>query len=257
MEIKKENIIEYVNLVLNKEFESIEVSLFDDVKKHILKNEKFNNNFIQKHVIDNIDRTINNSHKDKDFKLNQETVNLIAEYIIEITTNEKHFFYQFKDSIIRCINEKAFKGFIWVEDEMIFLLIAIIEHVKSYYYLLEVCKIDEKYNLNKKRDKVKIENAIDLLKQYTNDLNVDYYLDTIKAHKKDVTEETIYSCFFCQLTKMIKEIFPSLPNYQLENISKDIISITLNIENIKDYRIYNNIEHLEYKGFKLRRYTNK
>ncbi len=80
--------------------------------------------------------------------MDQEIINLITDYINEIITNEKHFFYQYRESIIRLISEKAIYNY-FNEDDMIDLLVAIIKSIKNYSCLLEVFKINKKYNLNK------------------------------------------------------------------------------------------------------------
>ena len=264
--INKNEVIEYIKLICNTTNTSLDEDLMKSVKKHILKKDKFNNEYIKKHIIADIDRKIGNFEKDKDFVLDDNTIERIANYLQRIINEEeKHFFYQFRETIIRAIRDKEGISFennkinrcaIWSdEDEIIHLFIFIIENIKLYAYLLKLCDEDEKFNLNKKRDSKKIDNAICTLKNYTNDLNLIYYLNDLQIHKRDVTRETIYSCMFCNITLIIKECYPELSNYKLEEIARPIISHTLNIVEMKDYRIFEYTKIIEYKGYKLKQYS--
>lgn len=274
--INKSEIIEYIKLICNTNNTSLGEDLLKGVKKHILKKDKFNNEYIKKHIIADIDRKIDNFEKDKDFVLDDTIIDMLAETIKTALYDERHFFPIFKESIIRAIRDKEGISFvnnkisrcsIWSDEvEIIFLLISIIENIKLYAYLLKLCDEDERFNLNKKRDSIKIDNAIYTLKKYTNDLNLIYYLSNLQIHKRDVTRETIYSCLFCDSAKMIKEVLPNISDDKLEHIAQGIVNIFKpNKEKPKDekngekahYKICKYTKIIEYKGYKLRQYSKK
>jgi hypothetical protein len=239
---------DYIKNIHNYNKESLNVSIFDEAKKQILKEEIFRGRFVKKYIIDSIDRNIEN-FKFTNFEIDEGQISNIINYIEKI--KDKDFFIYFNEAIEENFINSGFSENI---DELL-LIVSLISSILTFLHILELYKEDEKMLIVKKRDKQKIKNAIDLLSIYSNDSNVLHYLKIIDIYEKEISRETLLSCFFCSITKNISETFPKMTNYKNEELAKEIMYYIFDSK--KEYRIYKNIEKIEYKGYFLKRYTTK
>lgn len=247
----RDEIISYIVELHNNRLIPLDENLFNDVKKHI-KNKYGESTYIKKHILDNIDRNINKSKRVFSYKISNDDIEIVTDYIRFIMDNEDHIFRLY---VIEAINERIYHwGFSENINEILFI-VGLFESILQYLHIIKLHDNDEKLLIVKKRDKKKIKDAIDLLSNYTNDPNVEYYLKTIDVYERDLTKETLNSCFFCTFSLIIKEAFPQLSNKEIEEFSKEVMREVFEIE--KDFRIYNNIEYITYKNYKLRRFTTK
>ena len=246
--INKNTTFDYIKKIHEYHKKSSTVSIFHEVKKQILKEEIFRGSFIKKYVIDSIDRNIENFEY-INFEIDNEQILNIVNYIERI--KDKQFFLYFNEAIE---NEFTDWGFSDNLDELL-LIVSLITSILTFLHILELYKEDEKMLLTKKRDKQKIKNAIELLSIYSNDSNVLHYLKTIDIYEKEISKETLLSCFFYSITRDIGETFPKITNHKNEELSREIMYLVFNSE--KEYRIYKNFEKIDYKGYFLKRYTTK
>lgn len=248
---KREEIEIYIQELHNKQLLPGDINLFKSIKKHII-NKYGESSYIKKYITDNIERNIEKLKRFEIYQIEKDDIDIIADYI-ELVINDKN--HIFRPYLIEAIKEKIFYNGFSENISEIISITGILDNIMDKLHILKLHDEDEKLLIIKKRDKKKIKDAIEVLTTYTNDPNVEHYLKTIDIYEKNLTKETLLSCAFCNLTFIIKESFTNLKKKEIEDLSKEIMKEIFLSE--KDYRIYNNVEYIQYKNYKLRKFTTK
>jgi len=227
----------------------VDRDLMNDYKSKILNNKEADAvDYIAKKIISDMDRHSLNIEK-RGFDINQIDLSNLIEYL-------KCDDFPFKEYFQEAIKNKLYKAFILSENSSeIIDMNLFISAIVSNLHILNLVKQDERLNLAKKENAEKIENAINTLLDYTNDNQVQHYLKTIKVQTRNITVNTILSCIFCDLYKILDE---ALPNLNKSKIQENIIIIMQQVFSTqKEYRYYKNTEKINFKGYKLRKFKAK
>ena len=248
-EITNEQIEQHIISFAKNEL-STSTDLMKKYKKTIVeKSNKMRNDnnldYIAKRIVDDMDRNLLNIEKNN-FDIKQIDLSKLIDYL-------KSDNFPLKDILFENINNKQLEMWGWGED--IFERIetnSLVSSIVNYIHILNLVANDEKQNLSKKRDADKIKNAIDTLLKYSNDEQVKYYLQSIEVRNRAVTTKTILSCIFCNLYKSIEESYPTHKKSFILDFAKSIMYYVF--DDNSDYREYESIEHINYKGYKLRKF---
>lgn len=246
--MKNEAIKEYIiELFHNKNEFLVDRVLFEKYEKIIKDSEPYEEmNYIQESVIGDIKRHYLNKSKDN-FNIDKIDLSSMIDYI-----NSNDFpFYKYLEEAVKYTH-----SFVGGENySRILDTQSLIKSLVTNLHILNLVRKDELENLARKRDSNKVLTAIDTLIKYSNDEQVKYYLETIEVRETAITEKTVLSCIFCDEFKILEEMFS-------EETKSNIVKMTNNImihvfSSSKDYRPYPNIEVIEYKGYKLRKFKEK
>ena len=229
----------------------VDVRLFDEVKEIIYSKYGQDFKYINYHVIEHIDREIQQLNK---YEINQEIKEenriKIVLFIKNILNDTAHPLQQYLSEAIK----QSDVNFVWGDNgNQILSINAIIRDIIFRFKLLELITEDEKILIMKKRDKHKINDAIKLLQIVSDDVHLLYHLDNIKKTKLDeqITKTNILGSIFYQFTKLLDKDF-SLNKSQVQKYSNDIMTQVFEVT--KDYRIYKKTKDFRYKEFYLTRY---
>jgi len=223
--------------------------LMNDYKSKILNNKETDAvDYIAKKIIGDMDRNLLNIEK-RVFDINKIDLRDLIDYL-------KSDDFPFKEYLQEAIKNKLYEPGVWSENcNKIIDMNSFISAIVSNLHILNLVKEDERLNLAKKENAEKIENAINTLLDYTNDYQVQYYLKTIRVQTRNITVNTILSCIFCSLYKMLEEM---ITNLNKSKIQENIIIIMQQVFNTqKEYRYYKNTENINFKGYKLRKFKAK
>ncbi len=246
----KNNKIQHYIDTLSHNVTPYDIILLEEIKDHIFSKYNTRIDFINQHVIDPIDRKISNTLK---FYSNQQIEAQYLEsliYYIESILDDKN--HSFNIPLQEAIKQNVTDTAIGEHTEQILIIVDILRITIKNIKILEVFEADEKALLTQKRDNAKIENAINILLDYSEDENLLYHLKQIQINDMGISRSKLLSSFFYNYTKIITR--GNLVNRtQAVQMSKDLISQIFNSN--KDYRIYSHTEIFQYKNLQLTRYT--
>ncbi|MDO8454985.1 MAG: hypothetical protein Q7S59_10485 [Sulfurimonas sp.] len=238
-----------INVVKYEREYFVDKHLMNDYKSKILDGRNENEaDYIAKKIISDMDRHLLNIEK-TNFDINQIDLSSLIEYL---KSND----FPFKEYLQEAILNKYDRTFgIWGDNaDFIFGTNSFICRIVEKLHILNLVKQDERLNVARKRDAKRIKNAISTLLDYTNDKQVEYYLKTIKPQTRDITRSTVLSCIFYDLYTILAKMLPTLSKNTIQDKTQSIVNLIFS-ETVTDYRYYQNIEIIEYKGYKLSKFV--
>lgn len=176
-----------------------DTGLLEDVKDIIYKQYGNDFNYINRYVIEPIDRQIDQLNKYyTNISIKQEQLSILADYLETIIKNKNHLLHE---HIKKAINENIINGG-WGEDiHHVLSIVGILQNILKDFHIINLFEKDEKLLITAARDRHKITEAIQLLSTYSNDLHLLHYLNNIHIEEKTVSKRKILSSFFITMQK--------------------------------------------------------
>lgn len=245
--ITDEQIKQHIINVIDNELKFfVDRHLMNDYKSKILNNREADTiDYIAKIIINDMNRHLMNIEK-SNINLNKIDLNSLIKYL---KSND----FPFREYLYEAVENKLYKPFMLSENcSEIIDMNLFVSAIVSNLHILNLVEQDERLNLAKKENAKKIENAINTLLDYTNDNQVQHYLKTIKVQTRNITVNTILSCIFCDLYKILEEMLSNLNKSKIQENIKIIMQQVFNTQ--KEYRYYKKTEKINFKGYKLRKF---
>lgn len=246
--IGQEQITQYINLLSSGK--SIgDVSLYQDIKQLICSKYGTNFEYLNNTIINSIDRQIKQVDKYyTNYTLSDKQLKLITEYIINILNDNNHPLQRyFHIAISHNIIDTG-----WGEDIHLSIFAGeILQNIFRGFNILMLHSIDEKMIITKTRDKKKINQAIELLLGYSDNVHLEYYLNKIKEDVSVVSLTTIYSSLFYHYTQIFMHNF-KMNKSQATKLSSEILFYVFDCS--VEHRISNKTKSYIYKDFTLTKY---
>ena len=246
-----DKILHHINTI-SQNVTIYDAKLLEEIKDHISSKYDTRINFIQEHVIDPIDRKITNTLKFYIHKqIDPQYLESLMYYIENILDDKSHYFnIPLQEAIKQNVIQSATGDY----TDQIFIIVDILKATIRNIKIIQLFEADKKVLLTQKRDHLKIENAINILLDHTEDENLIYHLKQIKLNDSGISQSKLLSSFFYTYTK-ICTLGHLVNNTQAVQIAKDLMSQIFNSN--KDYRIYNHTETFIYKDMHFTRYISK
>lgn len=254
IEISKEQIKEHIINVTKYEF-SASTDLMGEYKEIILAKSKEkrldgddNLDYVAKKIIGDMDRTLSNLELNN-FDIKKIDLNCLVEYLISDN-------FPLKEILKEAISDKQVTMCGWGENIFEILdMNGLLSSIVNDIHILNLVSNDEKQNLSRKRDSKKVKSAIDTILNYSNDEQLKFYLQSIEIKDRAITTKTILSCIFCSLYKSIEESHTNKSKVFILDFTKSIMYYVF--DDSSDYRVYDNLEYIKYKGYNLRKFIEK
>ena len=227
--------------------------IIQEAKRTIL--EHFGNStYIGKHIIEHLDRVIQN--KKHNISLSKEQIENTVAFLSNIYDECRHTLHT---PIKYMIDNRlyTFNGFIGnIDERQIYGAISIIEAVIQAHYLSNLVKKDSVNNLQQKKDldREKIDKAKKILMAYIDDIEIKHCINSIHIHKNPVSEKIIQRSLFYRLTVILGKTF-NLNKKEKEAAANYILNHCFN--QVKDMSIGKNTHTFNYKGYHLTYYKSK
>jgi hypothetical protein len=253
-----DNIKEYITKL--QEIESLphDIRKMGRIKEVINQEEKISLYFGQKTVA-YIDREIEYTNKrygKSHIELSDEHYSSLYGYIKKIKDNNSHYFHTPAVNLIKDTKVyqagKAFYGGEETDREM--RTQNIFTNIISDLKILQMFEEDEKQLLTKKRDKCKIDNAIETILKYTDDPHIQYYLGRIENKEETISKPLLLSSFFYHYTMIFLKVH-ELKKTQSRELSAEIMNDIFGAET--DYRILKNTKEIKYRDSHFTYYSTK
>jgi len=243
------NIKQYIQaLATNKDIGDI--AIYENVKELIYDEYGATSDYIQKNLIEPIDRQIEQFNKySKNIPIEAEQVNLLIDYIETILENKEHLLHK---EIKTIVNQNSIDS-CWIDEvPNAMFAIGILQNILTDFHIMRMYNKDEKQLMVKPRDIPKINKAIELLSIYSDDVHLLHHLESLKYHSIDKT--FLLGSFFYHYTQILLHNF-KFTKSQSKNLAQEIMSQIFNSQ--KEYRIYTNTKSIKYKDLTLTRYIEK
>lgn len=243
---RREKIENYLNNI-SKGVTIGDINFFNSIKKDISTRHK--GEYVQNIIIAPIDRHIEELEKYNNISLSGKNMETIVKYFEYVLNEDEHPIHNY---LIKAF-ENNYINSGWGNDMIeVFKVISIFKNIIFYFFLLELLEKDEKALLVNKRDRHKIDDAIETIKHYANNSHLNFYLNQINSNKK-ATRSDLLACFFYGLSRIFIDL--KINNSQSTKLSSYIMSEVFG--SIKDYRIYKTTQSIHFKDIELLKYTTK